>query len=124
MFVGYRGGPGFLSAPNQLDVSNSNTPGVVDPTNPVVSKYFRSVAEVDAFGHLQITEGNGYSGNNGRAAIKANSLYYLTGNDNNGGLTSRQLTRTQIGINLVTSTGPEHLGPVQAPPLPPNLNKI
>jgi len=26
---------------------------------------------VDAFGHLQITEGNAYSGNNGRAAIKA-----------------------------------------------------
>src|SRR6267154_5774865 len=26
-FVGYHGGPGFLTAPNQLDVSNSNTPG-------------------------------------------------------------------------------------------------
>jgi hypothetical protein len=85
-FGGYRGGPGFVTGPNQLDVSNSNTPGVVDPTNPVVSQYYRSVAEVDAFGHLQITEGNAYSGNNGRAAIKAHSLYYMTGNDNNGGL--------------------------------------
>ena len=47
-FVGYRGGPGFVTAPNQLDVSNSNTPGVVDPTNPVVSQYYRAVAEVDA----------------------------------------------------------------------------
>src|SRR5882672_4694778 len=34
-FVGYRAGPGFVTAPNLLDVSNSNTPGVVDPTNPV-----------------------------------------------------------------------------------------
>ncbi len=107
-------GPGFLTAPNQLDVSNSNTPGVVDPTNPVVSQYFRSVAEVDASGHLQITEGNAYSGNNGRAAIKPNSLFYLTGNDNNGGLSSSQLTGTQIGINLVTSTGAELLVPGQA----------
>ena len=30
-FVGYRGGPGFITGPNQLDVSNSNTPGVIDP---------------------------------------------------------------------------------------------
>ena len=123
-FGGYRGGPGFVTAPNQLDVSNSNTPGVVDPTNPVVSQYHRSVVEVDAFGRLQITEGNAYSGNNGRAAIKAHSLYYMTGNDNNGGLSSSQLTGTQIGINLVTSTGVELLVPGQAPPLPPNINKI
>jgi hypothetical protein len=123
-FGGYRGGPGFVTGPNQLDVSNSNTPGVVDPTNPVVSQYYRSVAEVDAFGHLQITEGNAYSGNNGRAAIKAHSLYYMTGNDNNGGLTSSQLTGTQIGINLVTSTGVELVVPGQAPPVPPNINKI
>ena len=123
-FGGYRGGPGFVTGPNQLDVSNSNTPGVVDPTNPVVSQYYRSVAEVDAFGHLQITEGNAYSGNNGRAAIKAHSLYYMTGNDNNGGLSSSQLTGTQIGINLVTSTGVELVVPGQAPPVPPNINKI
>jgi hypothetical protein len=123
-FGGYRGGPGFVTGPNQLDVSNSNTPGVVDPTNPIVSQYYRSVGEVDAFGHLQITEGNAYSGNNGRAAIKAHSLYYMTGNDNNGGLSSSQLSGTQIGINLVTSTGVELLVPGQAPPVPPNINKI
>ena len=123
-FVGYRGGPGFVTAPNQLDVSNSNTPGVIDPTNPVSSQYYRSVAEVDAFGRLQITEGNAYSGNNGRAAIKANSLYYMTGNDNNGGLSSSQLTGTQVGVNLVTSTGVELLVPGQAPPVPPDINKI
>ncbi|MGA8767691.1 MAG: hypothetical protein WB559_11790 [Candidatus Acidiferrales bacterium] len=123
-FVGYRGGPGFVTAPNQLDVSNSNTPGVVDPTNPVSSQYYRSVAEVDARGNLAITEGNAYSGNNGRAAIKGNSLYYLTGNDNNGGLSKSQLTKTLVGVNLVNSTGAELLVPGQAPPLPPNITKI
>jgi hypothetical protein len=123
-FAGYRGGTGFLTAPNELDVSNSNTPGVIDPSNPVSSQYYRSVAEVDAEGHLMITEGNAYSGNNGRAAIKADSLYYMTGNDNNGGLSKSQLTTTQVGVNLVNSTGVELLAPGQAPPLPPNITKI
>ena len=130
-FMGYRGGSGFVTSPNQLDVSNSNTPGVIDPTNPVVSQYYRSVAEVDAFGRLQITEGNAYSGNNGRAAIKGDSLYYMVGNDNNGGLSSKSekpvemgLSDTQVGINLVTSTGAELLIPGQAPPVPPNINML
>ena len=134
-FVGYHGGPGFVTSPNQLDVSNSNTPGVVDPTNPVVSQYFRAVAEVDAHGNLQITDGNGYSGNNGRAAIKGgNGLYYMSGNDNNGGLSAAQIkgapagdnqvNDTQIGINLITSTGVELLFPRQTPPVSPDINKI
>ena len=123
-FLAYHGGPGFVTAPNVLDVSNSNTPGVVDPTNPVVSQYFRSVTEVDANGHIQITDGNAYSGNNGRAAIKANGLYYLSGNDNNGGLSSAQLTGTQIGVDLISSTGAELLVPGQAAQQPPNITKI
>ncbi|HEY6273691.1 MAG TPA: hypothetical protein VIX19_17055 [Terriglobales bacterium] len=133
-FVGYVGGPGSVTAPNVLDVSNSNTPGVVDPTNPVVSEYFRAVAEVDSDGHIRITPGNAYSGNNGRAAIKANGLYYLTGNDNNGGLSATQIkgaptgdnqvNDTLVGINLITSTGVELLVPHEPPPMPPNINKI
>jgi hypothetical protein len=130
-FMGYVGGPGFLTAPNQLDVSNSNTPGVVDPTNPVVSQYYRAVAEVDADGHVHITDGNAYSGNNGRAAIKGNWTYYMVGNDNNGGLSTKPekpaangLTTTQVGINLVSSTGAELLVPGQTAPLPPSINKI
>jgi hypothetical protein len=122
--VGYHGGSGFLTAPNQLDVSNSNTPGVVDPSNPVVSQYYRSVLEVDAHGRLTLTEGNAYSGNNGRAAIKANSVYYLAGNDNNGGLSKSQLGTTVIGEELVNSTGVELLVPGQAAPLPPNIDMI
>ena len=123
-FLGYRGGPGFLTGPNQLDVSNSNTPGVIDPTNPDTAQYYRSVAEVDAFGRVSITDSNAYSGDNGRAAIKANSLYYMTGNDNNGGLSKSQLSTTQAGVNLVNSTGAELLIPGQAPPVPPNITMI
>ena len=74
-FVGYHGGPGFLTAPNQLDVSNSSTPGAIDPTNPVTSNYYRSVAEVDANGQITVTDGNAYSGNNGRAAFKSAPYY-------------------------------------------------
>jgi hypothetical protein len=123
-FMGYRGGPGFVTAPNIFDVSNSNTPGVIDPTNPVSSQYYRAVAEVDAEGGLRITEGNAYSGNNGRAAIKANWMYFMTGNDNNGGLSKTQLSTTQVGANLVRSTGAELLLPHQTPPLPPNITMI
>jgi len=123
-FVAYHAGPGFLTEPNVLDVSNSNTPGVVDPTNPVVSQYYRSVVEVDAHGKIQLTDGNAYSGNNGRAVIKANWIYYLTGNNNNGGLSTSQLTGTQVGANLITSTGAELLVPGVVPPIPPNINML
>jgi len=128
-FMGYVGGPGFVTGINQLDVSNSNTPGVIDTTNPVVSQYYRSVAEIDSDGDITITDGNAYSGNNGRAAIKGDSMYYLTGNDNNGGLKVLksgfdQLDDTQMGLNLLGSNGAELLIPGQAPPLPPNITKI
>jgi hypothetical protein len=77
---------GYLAPLNALDVSNSNTPAVVDPTNPVPGSFSRLVAEVDAQGHFHFTKTNAYSGNNGRAAIlneKAN-VFYMTGNAGNG----------------------------------------
>jgi hypothetical protein len=123
-FMGYRGGPGFSTGVNLLDISNSNTPGVIDPTNPDVSQYYRSVGEIDAFGRLTVTESNAYSGDNSRAAIKANSLYYTTGNDNDGGLSKAELSSTQVGINLVNSTGAELLVPGQSPLAPPNITMI
>ena len=52
-----------------IDVSNSNTPGVIDPTNPVPGAYYRAVAQLDRDGECHFTETNAYSGNNGRAAI-------------------------------------------------------
>jgi hypothetical protein len=123
-FVGYRGGPGFPTAANIFDVSNGNTPGLIDPTNAAVGQYYRSVAEVDAHGHLMITEGNAYSGDNGRGAIKGGSLYYLVGNDNSGNLSKSQVKTTIVGQELVNDTGAELLVPGQAPPVPPNVTKI
>jgi hypothetical protein len=154
-FMGYEGGPGCATityvngigmqgttpnplsptAPNLIDVSASSTPSVCDPTSPVISSfvsnpvvptaYYRAVAEVDADGHLSITPGNAYSGDNGRAAIKgANGLYYMVGNDNSGNLSKGQLKTTPIGIDLANATGAEMLIPHQVPPVPPNIQMI
>ena len=79
---------GYVAKPGDLDVSNSNTPGVIDTTNPVPSAYYRAVAQMGADGPLKITETNAYSGNNGRAAITAEvggqQLIYTSGNAGNG----------------------------------------
>jgi hypothetical protein len=122
-FMGYVNGNGPTGV-NQLDISNSNTPGVIDPTNPDVGQYYRAVAEVDALGNIQVTNGNAYSGDNGRAAIKGGSIYYMAGNSNNGGLTKPQILDTLAGINLTTSTGAELLIPGQVPPIPPDITMI
>jgi hypothetical protein len=41
---------GYVAKPGAIDVSNSNTPGVIDPTNPVPAAYYRVVAQVDGRG--------------------------------------------------------------------------
>ena len=43
-------------APSTIDVSNSNTPRVVDPTNPAGRSFYRAVAQVDAQGNFSFTE--------------------------------------------------------------------
>jgi hypothetical protein len=90
---------------NGLDVSNSNTPGAFDPTNPVPGADFRAVAQVDARGRLQVTETNAYSGNNGRAAILNNShganVYYTAGNGGNGGNPQPAAIITGTGAQFV-----------------------
>jgi len=154
-FMGYRGGPGCptltLSAGNILtqgtnvgpvsptranliDASASNTPGLCDPTNTAVSDYagatgptanYRSVAEVDSWGHTFYTDGDAYSGDNSRAVIKAdNGLYYSVGNDNSGGLKAGQVGITQLGFNLSHSTGAEVIVPGQTPLVPPANNML
>lgn len=79
---------GYVSPINQLDVSNSNTPGAVDPSNPVGENVYRALAQVDRHGNFQFTETNAYSGNNGRSAIWNNSngadFFYTAGNAGNG----------------------------------------
>lgn len=123
-FMGYRGGTGFPTGANIFDVSNGNSPGVVDPTNEAVGQYYRAVAEVDAEGNLSITEGNAYSGDNGRAAIKGHGFYYAVGNDNSGNLSKKQVTTTIPGQELIHSNGVELLVPGQPAPLPPDIAKI
>lgn len=77
---------GYATGINQLDVSNSNTPGIIEPGNPVTTTpTYRVVAQVQADGSLQTTTTNAYAGNNGRAVIlAANGLYYAVGNAGNG----------------------------------------
>jgi len=81
-FMGYR-------APvAALDVSNSNTPGVIDPSNPVTGTNYRVVADLGRDGRFDsFTLTNAYSGNNGRAAILNNAanVIYSAGNAGNGG---------------------------------------
>ncbi|MFZ0820028.1 MAG: hypothetical protein WAM91_08150 [Candidatus Acidiferrales bacterium] len=139
------GGTTFVSptAAGLLDVSASSTPGLCDPTNPVVTSYeptpgiivptayYRAVAEVDDDGNISITPGNAYSGDNGRAAMKgSNGQYYMAGNDNSGNLGKKNLifgkgdTPTVPGIELVNATGAETLTPGGIPPVPANIGMI
>jgi len=79
---------GYVAPVNTIDVSNSNTPEVVDGTNPVGESFYRAVAKLDASGNFEFTKTNAYSGNNGRAAILNNSnganFFYTAGNAGNG----------------------------------------
>jgi len=127
-------GPISPTAANLIDVSASSTPDLCDPTNPAVASYsgapnptayYRSVAEVDAFGNISYTDGDAYSGDNSRAALKAdNGLYYSVGNDNSGGLSKKQVSITQLGFNLSHSTGAELFVPGALPLVPPANNMI
>jgi hypothetical protein len=75
---------------NQLDVSNANTPGHVDITNPVNGQGIlinqRDVIELSNTGTAQVTTTNTYSGNNGRNVVLGDSgFYYIVGNAGNNG---------------------------------------
>jgi hypothetical protein len=79
---------GYVDAPGAIDASNGNTPGVIDPTNPVPGTDYRAVAQLAQNGTFTFTETNAYSGNNGRAAVEANvngkDYIYTAGNAGNG----------------------------------------
>ena len=103
-FIGY-------SAPvNQLDISNTSTPGVIDPTNTdKANPTARTVVQVNADGTINITPTNAYSGNNGRAAVLANGLYYEAGNAGNDGTFALAGATTTAGSNKVTATSTKDL---------------
>jgi uncharacterized protein (TIGR03437 family) len=101
---------GYVAPPNTIDVSNSNTPGAYDPTNPAGGSYYRAVVQVGANGAMQVTPTNSYSGNNGRAAALANGTYYMAGNSNNGAGTP---------LNIISTAGAQLALPGQSFATPP-----
>jgi len=111
---------GYLAPINALDVSNSNTPAVVDPTNPVPGSDYRVVAEVDEHGRFRFTKTNAYSGNNGRAAILNDKggarVIYTAGNAGNGA--NPQPNGIIIGAGLQILTAERKPLAAQNPGLP------
>jgi hypothetical protein len=102
---------GYVAPVDAIDVSNSNTPGAVDPTNPVGISFLRAVATVDATGKFTFTETNAYSGNNGRSAILNNTnganFFYTSGNAGNGS--------NPQPANVVLGAGAQFIDPSNAP---------
>ncbi len=101
---------GYASPINQLDVSNSNTPAIIEPGNPVTTTpTYREVAQINhdaqinSNGYItpQVTTTNAYSGNNGRAAVLgSNGLYYTVGNAGNGN--GSPAVTAAAGVQIVT----------------------
>lgn len=100
---------GYVAPVGALDVSNSNTPGAVDPTNPVGQNFLRAEAQMDHAGKFQFTETNAYSGNNGRAVLFNNSggadFLYTAGNAGNGGNPQPDGIILGAGTQIITPAG-------------------
>jgi hypothetical protein len=101
-----------------LDISNSNTPGLTDPTNPVNGSAYRSVGQVSVSTLLSatgtstlssgpgllVTNTNAYSGNNGRAVYDVNGQYYIVGNAGNSGTGPTGATLSALSQNTGVQT--------------------
>ncbi|HEY4829021.1 MAG TPA: hypothetical protein VIH85_19765 [Solirubrobacteraceae bacterium] len=101
---------GYVAQPGEIDVSNANTPGVIDPGNGDVGPFYRVVGQLNRWGQWTFTETNAYSGDNGRAAItndeNGQDLLYTAGN---AGQSSRP------PANVVASTGAQFMTPSSLP---------
>lgn len=81
---------GYVAKVDALDISNANTPLVIDPSNPDgQTPTYRAVARIDKHANFTFTVTNAYSGNNGRGAIWVDGTngqdYFVTsGNAGNG----------------------------------------
>ena len=91
--MGYQAGPhGFVTGPNRLDVSNSNTPGECSPPtlwfgsitglSPKWTRTGKSKSRMEM--PIAVTMA-------ARQLEGSTGMYYLAGNDNNGGLSKTQL---------------------------------
>ncbi len=108
---------GYNAPVGSIDVSNSNTPNHIDPTNTdTQTPTQRSVVQINADGTTQVTNTNAYSGNNGRASILASNVngtgqseYLLTGNAGNGSGTPPTNIVNNTGVQLIPpgSSNPE-----------------
>jgi len=100
---------GYVAPIGAIDVSNANTPGEFDLTNPVGTSYYRAVAQVDTLGKFHFTETNAYSGDNGRAAILDDGadLFYTAGNAGNGG--------TPQPVGIIIGAGAQIMTPADEP---------
>jgi hypothetical protein len=107
---------GYNSPVGILDVSNSNTPNHIDPTNTdTQNPTNRTVVQINPDGSVLVTNTNAYTGNNGRAAILATNVngigqnqYLLTGNAGNGG--------SPPPTNFVSNTGVQLIAPGSSNP--------
>jgi hypothetical protein len=103
---------GYYAPVSAIDVSNSNTPGEVDPTNPVVPAYYRSVSQIQTLGSFAFTMTNAYTGDNGRAALLNDQpgagVIYTAGNAGNG-------TGKVQPASTIISTGAQILTPANEP---------
>ena len=101
---------GYVSTPANIDVSNANTPAVIDKGNPVTGAYYRVVGRLDRYGNFTFTETNAFSGDNGRAAIvndeNSADLIYAAGN-------AGQSKKPPAGVIL--GAGAEFIAPSSAP---------
>jgi hypothetical protein len=113
---------GYVTKPDNVGVSNSNTPGVTDPANPVPGASYRAVAQLSGRGQFQFTETNAYSGNNGRAAITAEAggkeLIYTSGNAGNGSTPQPNGVILGAGAQLITPSGQPGSAQNPGPPTP------
>lgn len=117
---------GYVAPINTIDVSNSNTPAAIDPSNPVGINFLRAVATVNRNGKFTFTESNAYSGNNGRAAILNNTnganFFYTAGNAGNGANPQPDGIVLGAGAQFIDpSTAPESL---QTPTTPTPLGSF
>ncbi len=110
---------GYAAPQDQLDVSNSNTPGIIEPGNPVTTTpTYRAVAQIkynariNSQGYItpNLTTTNAYPGNNPRAVILGpTGLYYTVGNAGNGNGSSAVASAAGVqivipGVNATSST--------------------
>lgn len=89
---------GYNSTIGQFDVSNSNTPGSLEPGNTdIQNPTYRAVGQISlANNAVQVTTTNAYNGNNGRAAIATAGGYYLVGNAGNGNGSTQTTANTGV----------------------------